>query len=106
MVLPIKGHGAMHQDVQENTQGPAIHLRGREREGKSARVSSCHRLEGFQPRLQNHGERGGPREVRAHGSEDHLLLFFFGPQLPHMEVPRLGVEWELQLPAYTIATAT
>ena len=24
----------------------------------------------------------------------------------HMEVPRLGVEWELQLPAYTTATAT
>ena len=23
-----------------------------------------------------------------------------------MEVPRLGVEWELQLPAYTTATAT
>ena len=22
-----------------------------------------------------------------------------------MDVPRLGVEWELQLPAYTIATA-
>ena len=24
----------------------------------------------------------------------------------HMDVPRLGVKWELQLPAYTIATAT
>ena len=26
--------------------------------------------------------------------------------MQHMEVPRLGVESELQLPAYTIATAT
>ena len=36
-------------------------------------------------------------------------IFFFGflglhPW--HMEVPRLGVGWELQLPAYTTATAT
>ena len=29
---------------------------------------------------------------------------FLGPHLWHMEVPRLGVEWELQLPAYTTAT--
>jgi len=39
-----------------------------------------------------------------------LLLFFFflvslGLHLHHMEVPRLGVESELQLPAYTTATA-
>ena len=41
------------------------------------------------------------------------LVFFFlfggggslGPHLWHMEVPRLGVESELQLPAYTTATA-
>ena len=33
-------------------------------------------------------------------------LFFLGPYLRHMEVPRLGVESELQLPAYTTATAT
>ena len=36
--------------------------------------------------------------------------FFFcgegGALLQHMEVPRLGVESELQLPAYTTATAT
>ena len=31
---------------------------------------------------------------------------FLGPHLWYMEVPRLGVELELQLPAYTIATAT
>ena len=39
-----------------------------------------------------------------------FFFFFFGagwlrPHLRHMEVPRLGVEWELQLPAYTTATA-
>ena len=31
---------------------------------------------------------------------------FLGPQSWPMEVPRLGIESELQLPAYTIATAT
>ena len=36
-----------------------------------------------------------------------LLLFgFLGPHLRHVEVPGLGVESELQLPAYTTATAT
>ena len=40
-----------------------------------------------------------------------LLLFvclfcFLGPYPRHMEVPRLGVEAELQLPAYITATAT
>ena len=35
-----------------------------------------------------------------------VLLFFLGPHLRHMEVPRLGVESELQLPTYTAATAT
>ena len=29
-----------------------------------------------------------------------------GPHLQHVEVPRLGVQSELQLPAYTTATAT
>ena len=31
---------------------------------------------------------------------------FLGPHLQHTEVPRLGVESELQLLAYTTATAT
>ena len=35
-----------------------------------------------------------------------FLLVFLGPHPWHMEVPRLGVELELQLPAYTTATAT
>ena len=34
-----------------------------------------------------------------------FLYFFSGPHPHHMEVPRLGVESELQLPAYTTATS-
>ena len=33
------------------------------------------------------------------------LFCFLEPQVQHMEVPKLGVESELQLPAYTLATA-
>ena len=33
------------------------------------------------------------------------LFSFLGLQVRHMEVPRLGVEMELQLPAYTTAIA-
>ena len=41
----------------------------------------------------------------------YIYFFFFfsgflGPHLWHMEVSRLGVKSELQLPAYTTATAT
>ena len=35
-----------------------------------------------------------------------FFWFFLGPNLRHMEVPRLGVQLELQLPAYTTARAT
>ena len=35
-----------------------------------------------------------------------LFVCFLGSHLWHMEVPRLGVKSELQLPAYTTATAT
>ena len=35
-----------------------------------------------------------------------VCLFVLGLYLGHMEVPRLGVESELQLPAYATATAT
>ena len=41
---------------------------------------------------------------------DFFLSFFFpwflGLHLQHVEAPRLGVQSELQLPAYTTATAT
>ena len=33
------------------------------------------------------------------------VLYFLGPHLWHMEIPRLAVELELQLPAYTTAIA-
>ena len=35
----------------------------------------------------------------------YLLCFFLGPHLWHVEVPRLGVKAELQLPAYATAPA-
>ena len=35
-----------------------------------------------------------------------VLSFFLGPHQQHMEVPRLGVQSELQLLTYTTATAT
>ena len=34
-----------------------------------------------------------------------LSLFFKGPHLRHIKVPSLGVEWKLQLPAYTTGRA-
>ena len=34
-----------------------------------------------------------------------FFVFFLGPHLRHIEVPSLGVESELQLPAYTTARA-
>ena len=40
---------------------------------------------------------------------DLFFVFFFsflGPHLQHMEVPRLGVQWELQPPVNATATAT
>jgi len=33
-----------------------------------------------------------------------IIIFFFGPHLQHIEVPRLGVELELQLPTTARAT--
>ena len=37
---------------------------------------------------------------------EFFSFVFLGPHLQHMEVPRLGVELELQLLAYTTATGT
>ena len=40
------------------------------------------------------------------GNQSQVFFFvFLGPHLQHMEVPSLGVESELQLPAYTTAIA-
>jgi len=41
----------------------------------------------------------------AKDSKYFICLFVSGPHLQHMEVPRLGVELELQLLAYTTTTA-
>ena len=35
-----------------------------------------------------------------------IIICFLGPHLWHMEIPSLGVKSELQLSAYTTATAT
>ena len=35
-----------------------------------------------------------------------FIYVILGPHLQHVEVPRLGVASELQVPAYTTATAT
>ena len=43
-------------------------------------------------------------EVRVLDLE--VFFCFLRPQVRHMEVPRLGVALELQLPAYSTATAT
>ena len=49
------------------------------------------------------------RSQANHGLPDLekiLFLVFLGLYLQHMEVPRLGVKSELQMPAYSTATAT
>ena len=43
--------------------------------------------------------------VAAEPRQELLFFVFLGPHPQHMEVPRLGVESELQLPAYAIGTA-
>ena len=46
--------------------------------------------------------------IPIYSSKQVIFLYFFvflGPHSWHMEVPRLGVELELQLPACTTATA-
>ena len=35
----------------------------------------------------------------------NISFFFLGPHPQHVEVPRLGIELELQLPAYTTVTS-
>ena len=47
-----------------------------------------------------------PLSCNGNSQEQILFVCFLGLQLYHMEFPRLGVELELQLPAYTTVTAT
>ena len=47
-----------------------------------------------------------PQLVESVASSKLILGFFFflpllGPHPQHIEVPRLGIEWELELPTYT-----
>jgi len=42
----------------------------------------------------------------THLMDIYVFILLLGPHPQHMDVPRLGVESELQLPAYTTATAT
>ena len=45
-------------------------------------------------------------KVKAKDKDHYLLIYcFLGPRVQRMEVPRLGVGLELQLTAYTTATA-
>ena len=47
------------------------------------------------------------RPLKGEKNVFYLFIYcFLGPHLQHTEVPRLGVQQELQLPAYTTTTAT
>ena len=59
-------------------------------------------LSGFY--LFGEGVEGHPAEFLAQGSDLRGFFAFLGLHPRHMEVPRLGDESELQLPAYAIAT--
>ena len=52
------------------------------------------------------GFRGSKNVLECFSIILFFFFFFLGPHPLHMEVPRLGVELELQLPAYVTATAT
>ena len=43
--------------------------------------------------------------VTVTGRLYYFFFFFLGPHLQHMEIPKLGVESELQVLAYTTVTA-
>ena len=56
--------------------------------------------------LGTHGAGNGP-SYRVHLNQLPSPFFvFIGPHVWHMDVPSLGVKLELQLWAYTTATAT
>ena len=47
-----------------------------------------------------------PTILKAFLNLGYIFFFFLGLLFQHMEVSRLGLEWELQLPDYTTAMAT
>ena len=69
--------------------------RGREREAFTMGCVSVHHLR----------HSAMTHQWRVSQSKHIYLFCFLGPLLWHMEVPRLEVPVELQLPAYTTATA-
>ena len=58
----------------------------------------------FEIRGRNYEDWFSLGELQHHGIF-FFFLVFLGPHLQHMEVPRLGVELKLKLPAYTTGTA-
>ena len=89
--------GKSHQELEERVEFPTFHP----------------------PSLQPQLPSGGPSFtapsslVARYDLPNPCLFILFinlfcllGPHLRHMEVPRIGVESELQLPAYAPATAT
>ena len=61
------------------------------------------------PFLLSLHEEGLKNYGKIHTNLTTVTIFFFcflGLRLWHMEIPRLGIVSELQLPAYTTATAT
>ena len=73
--------------------------------GRDSREEKCPKGDGYEPGTPSaQRRRGAPQGGASQGS---LTLFFllFRAHLQHREVPRLGVELDLQLPAYTTATA-
>ena len=55
-------------------------------------------------RLQFSSTKADIEEICENVTILFFFFFFLGPHLWHMEIPRLGVESELQLLAYTTAT--
>ena len=74
--------------------------------GNARSLTHCARL-GIEPASQCSQDTANPtalqQELRC--SLSLFFSFFLGPHPRHMEVPRLGVESDLQLPVYTTATA-
>ena len=59
----------------------------------------------FFPKNKNNLREGVFCQGRQIVKNGNFFSAFLGLCLQHVEVPRLGVESELQLPAYTTATA-
>ena len=51
-------------------------------------------------------DQGGDPAAGQNGEPQMSSFFFLGPHPCHMEVHRLGVKSELQMPVYTTATVT